>query len=70
MARGFLTGQPWPSLYGWWNTCRCYGHAGAFCAAAWADPVSGCAVAYVTNANRGPVELLRRTAPIGSALRG
>lgn len=69
VARGFLTGQRWPSLYGWWNTGRCFGHAGAFCAAAWGDPVSGSAIAYVTNANRGPVELLRRTAPIGSAVR-
>ncbi len=69
VARGFLLGQRWPSLYGWWNTARCYGHAGAFSAVAWADPVWGAAIAYVTNANRGPVELLRRSAPIGTSVR-
>lgn len=69
VARGFLCGQRWPSLYGWTGTRACYGHAGAFSTVAWADPTTGAAIAYVTNANRGPVDLLRRSAPIGSALR-
>lgn len=69
VARGFLLGQAMPSLYGWLATRTCYGHAGAFSAVAWADPDSGAAVAYVTNTNRGPVDLLRRSAPIGSAVR-
>jgi CubicO group peptidase (beta-lactamase class C family) len=69
VARGFLLGQPVPSPYGWLGTSRCYGHAGAFSAVAWADPDTGAAVAYVTNTNRGPVDLLRRSAPLGSAIR-
>jgi CubicO group peptidase (beta-lactamase class C family) len=69
VGRGFLLGLRLPSLYGWSNTRRCYGHPGAFSAVAYADPGTGAAVAYVTNANRGPYDLLRRAASIGSRVR-
>lgn len=69
VARGFLCGQRLPSLYGWFGTRGCFGHAGAFSAAAWADPRRGLAIAYVSNANRGPYDLLRRVATIGTRAR-
>jgi hypothetical protein len=37
VGRGFLLGSLTPSIYGWWGTQRCFGHAGAFCTLAWAD---------------------------------
>ena len=69
MARGFLLGSRTPSIYGWWNTQHVFGHAGAFCTLAWADPEKELAVAIVTNGNRGPYESLFRFAAIGSAVR-
>lgn len=69
IGRGFLLGTRTPSIYGWWNTQHCYGHAGAFCTLAWADPELELSVAIVTNGNRGPFESLFRFAPLGSALR-
>ena len=69
VARGFLLGAHTPSIYGWWGTQRCFGHAGAFSALAFADPDLQLAVGIVTNGNRGPFESLFRFAPLGSALR-
>lgn len=69
VGRGFLLGTRTPSIYGWWGTQHCFGHAGAFCTLAYADPTLDLAVAIVTNGNRGPFESLFRFAPIGSALR-
>lgn len=69
IGRGFLLGQVMPSTYGWFGTSRCYGHAGAFSVVAGADPDRGLSVAYVTNANRGPYDLLWRAASIGSVVR-
>jgi len=69
IGRGFLLGSRGPSIYGWWGTQRCFGHAGAFCTLAYADPDRDLAVAIVTNGNRGPYESLFRFAPLGSALR-
>ena len=69
VGRGFLLGARVPSTFGWWGTQRCFGHAGAFCTVAFADPDLGLAVAIVTNGNRGPYDLLLRFAPLGSALR-
>lgn len=69
VGRGFLLGNRTPSIYGWWNTQRVYGHAGAFCTLAYADPDFDLAVAIVTNGNRGPWDSLFRFAPLGSALR-
>lgn len=68
VGRGFLLGTRTPSIYGWWGTQHCFGHAGAFCTLAFADPTRDLAVAIVTNGNRGPYESLFRFAPIGSAL--
>lgn len=69
IGRGFLLGSRTPSIYGWWNTQSCFGHAGAFCSLGWADPELDLAVGIVTNGNRGPFESLFRFAPLGSALR-
>jgi len=59
-----------PHLYGWGNTGACFGHAGGFSTVAWADERSRTAVAIVTNGNRGVGDLLRRCAPLGSAIAG
>lgn len=69
IGRGFGLGWFWPHPYGWWRTGRCYGHGGNFSTLAWADPVTGCAVAMVTNGNRAPMRLVARGAPIGSGVR-
>jgi CubicO group peptidase (beta-lactamase class C family) len=68
LGRGFARGWWMPHLYGWWNTGACFGHAGGFSTVAWADERSHTAVALVTNGNRGIGDLLRRCAPIGSAI--
>lgn len=64
LGRGFVLGSAFPSLYGWLGTSHCFGHAGAFCSLAGADPKRGIALAYVTNGNRGPYDLLLRAAPL------
>lgn len=69
VGRGVLLGTRTPSVYGWWGTQRVFGHAGAFCTLAWADPELELAVAVVTNGNRGPWDLLFRMAPLGSGIR-
>jgi CubicO group peptidase (beta-lactamase class C family) len=69
MGRGFLLGSSTPCIYGWWGTPHVFGHAGAFCTLAWADPTLDLAVAIVTNGNRGPFESLFRFAALGTALR-
>lgn len=69
MARGFMLGNLTPSIYGWWGTSRVFGHAGAFCTLAFADPDRRLAVAIVTNGNRGPYDALFRFAALGSAIR-
>jgi CubicO group peptidase (beta-lactamase class C family) len=69
LGRGFALGWFWPHPYGWWRTGACFGHAGNFSTLAWADPITGCAIAVVTNGNRAPMKLVGRFAPIGSAIR-
>ncbi|MFO0595923.1 MAG: serine hydrolase domain-containing protein [Myxococcaceae bacterium] len=69
MARGFMLGNRTPSIYGWWNTHRVFGHAGAFSALGYGDPDRQLAVSIVTNGNRGPYDALFRFAPLGSAIR-
>ncbi|MCK6548183.1 beta-lactamase family protein [Myxococcota bacterium] len=69
LGRGFALGWKLPYLYGWWSTGRCYGHAGNFSTAAWADPTTGCAIAIATNGNRSPNKLIGRFAPLGTAIR-
>jgi CubicO group peptidase (beta-lactamase class C family) len=69
LGRGFALGWFWPHPYGWWRTNACFGHAGNFSTLAWADPITGCAIAAVTNGNRAPTALVTRFAAIGSGLR-
>lgn len=69
MGRGFMLGQLTPSIYGWWGTQRVFGHAGAFCTLAFADPDRELSVAIVTNGNRGPTDSLFRMASLGTAIR-
>ncbi|MBL8951874.1 MAG: beta-lactamase family protein [Myxococcaceae bacterium] len=68
VGRGFILGGLTPTMYGWWGTGACFGHAGAFCTLAWADAKRQLAVAMVTNGNAGQYDLLYRCAPLGSAL--
>ncbi len=69
VARGFLTGTMWPSVYGLWGSSNCFGHAGGFSSLAFADRETGLAAAIVTNGNAGPVDFFRRFCPLVSALR-
>jgi CubicO group peptidase (beta-lactamase class C family) len=69
LGRGFARGWWMPHLYGWSDTAACFGHAGGFSSVAWADERSHTAVAVVTNGNRSVADLLRRCAPLGSAIR-
>lgn len=69
VARGFLTGAPWPSIYGLWGSSGCFGHAGGFSTLAFADRKTGLAAAIVTNGNAGPGDFFRRFRPLAEALR-
>jgi CubicO group peptidase (beta-lactamase class C family) len=69
VARGFLTGTLWPSIYGLWGSQSCYGHAGGFSTLAFADRQTGLCVAVVTNGNAGPGDLFRRFRPLAETLR-
>ena len=69
LGRGFMPGWWGPSLYGWWGTGDCVGHAGGFSTVAFADRRRGLAAAIATNGNRGFADMLRRFAPLGSAIR-
>jgi CubicO group peptidase (beta-lactamase class C family) len=70
LGRGFNFGWFWPHPYGWWRTSACFGHAGNLSTLAWCDPTNGCAIAIVTNGNRALGKMVKRFAPIGSAIRG
>ena len=69
LGRGFGLGSLGPHAYGWFNTSPCFGHAGGFGVVAFADPRSRAAVAIVTNGHRGVADLIRRFAPLGSAIK-
>jgi len=69
LGRGFGLGWRGPHPYGWWNTQRCFGHPGGFSVVAYADPSSDAGIAIVTNGNRSLADLVRRFAPLGSAIR-
>jgi CubicO group peptidase (beta-lactamase class C family) len=66
---GFALGWRWPHVYAWWGSQSCFGHAGAFAVGAYADRATGTGIAIVTNASRSIVDLIRRFAPLGSAIR-
>jgi len=69
MGRGFMVGAPFPTVYGWWNTGSCFGHAGGFCTLAFGDLETGIAAAIVTNGNQGFMDLARRFIPLAQGLR-
>ncbi len=69
VGRGFLLGWLWPHPYGWWDSRACVGHGGGFCAVAFGDRRTGAAIAMITNGNRGLGDVLRRFAPLSSAIR-
>jgi len=69
IGRGFLLGWLGPHPYGWWNTRKCVGHGGGFCVVAFADRQTGAAVSMVTNGNKGFGDVVRRFAPLSSAIR-
>jgi CubicO group peptidase (beta-lactamase class C family) len=69
VGRGFMRGWRGPHTYGWWGTQECVGHPGGFNTVAFCDLGTKLAVAIVTNGNRGFGDLLRRFAPLGSAVR-
>ncbi len=69
LGRGFALGSLGPHTYGWWNTRPCYGHAGGFGVLGFADPRTRVAVGITTNGHRGVGDLIRRFAPLGSAIR-
>jgi CubicO group peptidase (beta-lactamase class C family) len=69
LGRGFMTGTLTPSLYGWWNTSQCFGHAGMFSNLAFGDYDTGISVAILTNGNRGIWDFSKRTIPIAHGCR-
>jgi CubicO group peptidase (beta-lactamase class C family) len=69
VGRGFVVGTLLPSTYGWWNTNKCFGHAGGFSSLAFADYGKGVSVAIVTNGNRGQADFVRRFVPLAHAIR-
>jgi len=69
LGRGFFVGTLLPSLFGWWNSGRCFGHAGGFSCLAFGDYDSGLAAAIVTNGNKGTLDIMRRLMPLAHRLR-
>lgn len=69
VGRGFVVGTRFPSSFGWWNTNKCFGHAGGFSSLAFGDYDTKISVAIVTNGNRGTVDLARRMLPLAHRLR-
>jgi len=69
LGKGFITGSLTPSAYGWWNTSRCFGHAGVFSCLAFGDYDTEISVAIITNGNRGMGDFIRRFIPIAHGCR-
>ncbi|HYQ05333.1 MAG TPA: serine hydrolase domain-containing protein [Polyangiaceae bacterium] len=69
LGLGFALGWRWPHLYGYWGSQHCFGHAGGFSVVAYADRETEVGVAMVSNANRSVMDLVKRCAPIASAIR-
>lgn len=69
LGRGFARGWLLPGPFGLWGSGGCYGHAGGFAVVAFADPRARAAVAMVTNGNRSVGDMVRRFAPLGTAIR-
>lgn len=68
LGRGFARGWLGPHPFGWWNTQSRFGHAGGFSVVAFGDDTSKAGVAIVTDTNRSLSDLVRRFAPLGSAV--
>jgi CubicO group peptidase (beta-lactamase class C family) len=69
LGRGFGLGWRLPHPYGYWNSQHCFGHCGGFSVVAYADRNTHAAVAMVTNGNRSVTDLVRRFAPLSTAIR-
>jgi CubicO group peptidase (beta-lactamase class C family) len=69
VGRGFVVGTMLPSSFDWWNTNKCFGHAGGFSSLAFGDYTKGISVAIITNGNRGQADFARRFVPLGHAIR-
>lgn len=69
LGRGFQMGMLTPSLYGWWNTKQCFGHAGVFSCLAFGDYQTSVSVAIFTNGNRGIGDVMKRFIPLSHGIR-
>lgn len=69
VGRGFVVGTRFPSSFGWWNTNRCFGHAGGFSCLAFGDYSTNISVAIVTNGNRSTNDFMKRFLPLAHGLR-
>jgi len=69
LGYGFILGTLSPSPYGWWNTGKCFGHAGIFSSIAFGDYDTGLSVAIVTNGNKSVKDLFLRFSKISYGLR-
>ncbi len=70
VSPGFMVGTRFmPSVYGWWNTAGCFGHAGALSSLAFGDSKKGLAVAITTNGNRSIPDFTKRFMPLASRIR-
>jgi CubicO group peptidase (beta-lactamase class C family) len=69
VGRGFVVGTRFPSSFGWWNTNRCFGHAGGFSCLAFGDFSTNISVAIVTNGNRSTNDFTKRFLPLAHGLR-
>ena len=69
LGRGFLLGTLTPSLYDWWGSSGCFGHAGIFSSIAYGDHKTGLSVAIVTNGNKSIGDFFKRTIALNHTLR-
>jgi len=69
LGLGFQVGTLTPSLYGWWNTKKCFGHAGVFSCLAFGDYQTNLSVSIFTNGNRGISDVMKRFIPLSSDIR-
>jgi CubicO group peptidase (beta-lactamase class C family) len=69
LGQGFVVGSWPPSTFGWWNTGRCFGHAGGFSCLAFGDYATGLSVAITTNGNSGMLDIMKRLMPLAHRLR-
>jgi CubicO group peptidase (beta-lactamase class C family) len=69
LGRGFMVGSGFVSIYGWWGTKSCFGHAGGFSSLAFGDFETSIAAAIVTNGNRNFYDLAKRFIPLAHNLR-